>query len=471
MSSLDELKKSSLSGIVSFALRSVIINVLKFLSVYLLAIWFVPEEYGTFGIILSWFGVSCFFCDIGLASVLVQQQQNPSKRQMETTLFIQLLLSSTIALIFIVFATEITQYNGMNERAVDMIRALFLSLPILALRNPAKIELERSLGFKAIASIELMESLALYLTQLILAWRGLGAFSVIWANIIRTCFGSALYLLKCKTLYLPKLHLRTFKSMVPMGSKYQLNALLPSLKAMIFPLIVGRILDISTLGLVSWTLGIIALPQFLALNYNSIFFPVLSKLRSSKDEFTSMNLWSITLVLPVISIIYVFLSLYGGELASLIFSSKWQSAFAYFETAAIGFYLFLVRYLLAPIFNAGGRPQTRTKIESISLFMELIFVAIGSLTYGAIGYLSALIVSNLTSLYLSSRKINSEFRKLLIKQLGYFAILYLICKLPKYFLSFQLAIPLSLTFVIIAGLILYNDYREILKRNIRKLRS
>lgn len=471
MSSLDELKKSSLSGIISFALRSVIINVLKFLSVYLLAIWFVPEDYGTFGIILSWFGVSCFFCDIGLASVLVQQQQNPSKRQMETTLFIQLLLSSTIALIFIVFATEITQYNGMNERAVDMIRALFISLPILALRNPAKIELERSLGFKAIASIELMESLALYLTQLILAWRGLGAFSVIWANIVRTCFGSALYLLKCKTLFLPKLHLRTFKAMVPMGSKYQLNALLPSLKAMIFPLIVGRILDISTLGLVSWTLGIIALPQFLALNYNSIFFPVLSKLRSNKDEFTNMNLWSITLVLPIIGIIYVLLSLYGGDLASLIFSSKWQSAFEYFELAAIGFYLFLVRYLLAPIFNAGGRPQTRTKIESVSLFVELILVAIGSLTYGAKGYLSALIVSNLVSLYLSSREINLEFRKLLIKQLGYFAILYLICKLPKYFLSFQLAIPLSMIFGIIVSLILYNDYREILKRNIRKLRS
>ncbi len=468
---LKDLKRTSLSGIISFALRSIVINALKFLSVYLLAIWFVPEDYGTFGLILSWFGVSCFFCDIGLASVLVQQQQLPSKRQLETTLAVQLILSSAIASLFIVFAAQIANYNGMSESAVEMIRALFFSLPILALRNPSKITLERSLRFNKIAAIELIEALVLYTTQLILAHRGLGAFSIIWANILRTGTGTLLYLIQGRNLYLPKLHLKTFKSMLPLGSRYQVSALLPSLKALIFPIIVGRVLDISTLGLISWTMGIVALPQFIALNYNSIFFPILSKLKTKQDEFKNMNLWAISLILPLIGIIYSMLSIYGQDIASLIFSQKWKTAFEFIQIAAIGFYFYLVRYLLAPFFNAGGNPQTRNTIEIQALFVEIALVSLGCLGFGAYGYLWAIVLSNIVSLVLSTRRTDKEFERQFIKHISTFVITYVICSLPKFVVNVFVAFPLSTILSLAITLCFYRDYREIIRRNVTRLRS
>lgn len=471
MSEFSELKKSSLHGITSFALRSILINVLKFLSVYLLALWFMPKDYGTFGIILSWFGVSCFFCDIGLASVLVQQQQTPSKRQLETTLALQLTLSTIIAGIFIIFARAISEYNSLGEDGVEMIRTLFVSLPVLAMRNPAKIDLERGLAFKTIAAIELIESLVLYGAQLLLAWQGLGAFSVIWANTLRTCVGSLLYLLSTKNLLIPRMNLRTLKSMLPLGSRYQLNALLPSLKAMIFPLIVGRVLDISTLGLVSWTIGIVSLPQFIALNYNSIFFPIFSKLKASKEEFNHMNMWAITLVLPCIALIYIYLAIYGGDFAALIFKSKWQEAFGYFELAAVGFFLYLVRYLLAPFFNAGGKPQTRIKIESITLFIEIVIVSGASIKFGPIGYLSAIIVTNLIALFLTARELEARLQKHLVKHLINISIVFLVVKIPALILNFTIAFPIALILGGAVTITLYADYRSILVRNLKRLRG
>lgn len=471
MNEFQSLRKSSIEGILSFALRSVLINILKFLSVYLLAIWFVPEDYGTFGITLSWFGVSCFFCDIGLASVLVQQRQTPSRRQLETTLALQLTLSTVLALIFIIMAPEIAEYNGLGNGAIEMIRLLFVSLPILAARNPSKIQLERALGFKAIAAIELIESLVLYLVQLFLAWKGLGALSVIWANVARTLIGTSLYFIKSETWPIPKFHLKTLKAMIPLGSKYQANALLPSLKAMVFPLVVGKILDVKTLGLVSWTIGIVALPQFIALNYNSIFFPIFSKLKGDKGEFKRMNKWALTLILPMLAVLYILMALFCAPLASLIFSEKWAGAFAYFELATIGFFLYLTRYLLAPFFNASGKPQTRIKLEVTALLVELFSAGIGSYFYGATGYLSAIILTNGFILLLSVRELDRELAQLLAQYTGIFAGLYIVAKLPTLWLTYWIAAPISTLILIMTTLVVFGDYREILKRKITKLRS
>ncbi|HEY2603484.1 MAG TPA: oligosaccharide flippase family protein [Thermoleophilaceae bacterium] len=156
-----------------------------------------------------------FFADGGLGASLIRRAAEPSIDELRSLLAFQLILASTIALGLVIVGSQ-TGTTG----AVTAVMAC--SLPLLALRAPHAIALERSLQYRPIASIEFTESLVYYGWAIGAVELGWGVWGVASATVIRALAGSAL-MTKASPLALiaPRLKRGTLRNMLGFGIGFQ----------------------------------------------------------------------------------------------------------------------------------------------------------------------------------------------------------------------------------------------------------
>ena len=120
-----------------------------------------------------------FFADGGLGAALIRRADHPSVDELRALLALQLILAIVIAL-----AVAIVGFRAGTTGAVTAIMAC--SLPLLALRAPHAIALERALEYRPIAATEFAESLVFDRWAIAMVEAGWGVGGVASADIGRS---------------------------------------------------------------------------------------------------------------------------------------------------------------------------------------------------------------------------------------------------------------------------------------------
>ncbi len=335
-----QVKKKSVSGAVSYFLRTILLQSVGFFSVVALSTFFQPADFAIYGIVAALIGLLAFFSDVGLAAALVQKKTEPTKDDLQTAFVAQQVLSWLIVLIGLIII-----YFGFLEKKTGpvgnwVLLASILSFPLVTLKTMPSILLERKLEFSKLVVPQILEQLVYHGILITLAWMGYGAIAFACAIISRTIIGVVAMTIIQPWPFGFRFNFKSFKALFSYGFKFQLNDLLARVKDQLFYLFLGGWLPLNQFGYIQWAKQWSMYPYNLTVqNVMAITFPTFSRLQHHKDKLARAIELSLFFISLAIFPILVGMSLFIYPLTQVLPAyNKWEPAvlsFVFF-TLSIG---------------------------------------------------------------------------------------------------------------------------------------
>lgn len=303
---LKKLKVKAVSGAASYFLRTLFLQSLAFGSVFILGIYFEPEDFGIYGFVIQIIGILIFFSDIGLAAALIQKKEEPTESDYKTAFTVQQLLAWVI-----VGVSLLLIYSGWVEEKTGsagnwILFSLALSFPLASLKTIPSVQLERRLEFSKLVLPQIFENILFYGILLYYAVQGVGAVAYSYAILSRSIVGVIVMMYLMPWMPGIRLDKKALKELLGYGAKFQLNDFLARIKDQLFYLVLGLMLPLKEFGYVSWAKNWSMYPYNLTVqNMLAITFPTFSRLQGNKKALKiaiEKSLFFITLaIFPILT--------------------------------------------------------------------------------------------------------------------------------------------------------------------------
>ena len=93
MNNIEELKRKSVAGVVSYGVRTAFVYVIAIIATAILGVYLDPAEFGIYFVVLSVIGIFTFLSDVGLAAALIQKKKEPTLSDLKTAFTVQQILA------------------------------------------------------------------------------------------------------------------------------------------------------------------------------------------------------------------------------------------------------------------------------------------------------------------------------------------------------------------------------------------
>ena len=272
--SASRIKERGAVGAVLLTIRAAASQVVSFIGMLVLAHLLSPTALGTVAFGLTVLTIGNFFADGGLGAALIRRAEQPTVDQLRTLLALQLTLALVIAL-----GVAAVGSRAGTTGAVTAI--MVCALPLLALRAPHVIALERALEYRPIASIDLAESLVFYGWAIAAVEAGWGVWGVASAAVARSLTGSVLMTAASPLRVItPRLKLGTLRSMLGFGIGFQAVGLATLARSQGLNLVIVAIGGTATLGYWSLANRLMQVPFWVFQSLWRVSFPTMARLRA-----------------------------------------------------------------------------------------------------------------------------------------------------------------------------------------------
>jgi len=395
---LDSLKAQTTKNIFFLTLRNFGIQGVSTLGFFLLTLLLGTADVGLFAIVSESIGILGYFSDIGLASALIQQKNEPNKTSLRTTFTIQQILVFLCLLAVAIFYPQLSQSKGYGDREMWIMIALCFSFLAGSLKTIPSVLLERKLNFKLISAVDIIENVLFYTIAVIFAWMGFGVYAYAIATFIKSLVGLIIMYTLSPWPVGFAYDKKVAKKLFSFGIPFQLNSFISVAKDRFSNLFVAGILGRESFGILAWAQKGPRIPLSFMDAIMRVTFPTFSRLQSDHD-FIKKSLEKSAFFIAVV----VFPSLLGISLIAPDFIalipkySKWTPA-------VIPLYFYAASYAIASVttpitnaFNATGRIKVTTKLMIMWTVLTWIFFPLLSIKYGYLGTAVASLVVGLSS--------------------------------------------------------------------------
>jgi O-antigen/teichoic acid export membrane protein len=393
---LEEIKKKSVSGAVSYLIRTLILNGIGISTAFILSGYLSPEDFGIYGYVTQFVGLFVFFSDIGLAAALVQKKTQPTETDYKTAFTVQQILSFLILLGFIALSMTGIVQQKTGPVGTYLLFALGLSFPLASLKTIPSIMLERELNFNKLVIPQIFEQLVYNGVLVAFALNHVGVQSYTYAIIARSLIG--LLVMFWIKPWKPGFALAkdSLKTLMGYGAKFQLNDLLARIKDQFFYIFLGYMLPLKEFGYVQWSKNWSMYPYNLTVsNVMSITFPTFSRLQKNTEALGRAIDKSIFFITMAIFPIITGMSIFIFPLVQVIAKyEKWQPAVWSLVFFSLSIAWSAVSTPLTNTLNAIGHINTTLKLMVMWTILTWIITPLLVLWLGFNGVaLAALIIS------------------------------------------------------------------------------
>ncbi len=406
------LAQKTFTGLTTLGAKEVIVGIVSVIGSTLLARLLSPAAFGLFAILTFAVGFLSAFGNVGIGASLIAMPTVPTLKEYRAVFTIEQLMGLGVVVVMWILSPVLASAYHLADGSVWMFRAVSGSMWLSSFRTVSAIQLERKLEIRDIARVEMVGVVAYYGSAVALAWSGFGAWSFVWAILIRTTLTSVLsFAISPWLLGWGGLNRAFWSRHIRFGAMYQASSVVSLFKDSFTPIIVGIILGTQAVGYVKWASTLAVYSLIVLMGLNRIYFPALSRLKAFPAElrvFIEKVVWGTN---SVVAPIAVWLVLFVRPVTEIIYGTKWKPAIPLF-------YLFWGANILVPtatpifsLFNAMG--QTRRTL------MFAIIWAVGEwglglpliLLYGPIGIAIANLVvqgSNLILIRMGGNLVQSQ---------------------------------------------------------------
>lgn len=171
--SLGEIKKKSLTGVLTLILRTFFLQVLSLAATFFLTIYLDAKTFGVFFLVSAFVSFFSYFSDIGLAAALIQKKEI-DEEDLKTTFTVQQFLVVVLVVIICLSSVLVRDWYHLSPQGIELLFALAISFLLSSLKTIPTIILERRLEFDRLVIPQIVENLVFNGLAVLLAWHGWG---------------------------------------------------------------------------------------------------------------------------------------------------------------------------------------------------------------------------------------------------------------------------------------------------------
>ena len=345
------IKKKTVSGAVSYFIRTIFLQGIGLFSIAVLSWYFTPEDFGIYGLVLPIVGLLTFFSDVGLAAALIQKKAEPTQEDYMTAFSVQQILSWVIVIVVLVILSTGVIQAKTGQTGFWILLSLAIAFPLASLKTIPSVILERKLLFSKLVIPQIIEQLTFNAVLIVFAIKGLGAMAYAYAIFLRSIVGVfSMYIVQPWKITVG-FDKTAFFGMFNYGVKFQINDLLARIKDQLFYLALGFYFSLTEFGYINWGKNYSMYPYNLTVqNVMAITFPTFSRLQGNTQALKRAIEKSLFFVTVAIFPILIGMSIFIWPFIQLI--PKWQK----WEPAVFS----LVFFSLSIAWSAISTPLTNT---------------------------------------------------------------------------------------------------------------
>jgi O-antigen/teichoic acid export membrane protein len=375
-----------------------------------------PAEFGILGMITIFTAIAGAFVNSGLASALVRKNDCTSVDY--STVFYFNILVGIFAYLILFFASPFIARFFEEPRLTAITRICSLSIIIGALSAIQGVLLTKSINFKTQAKISVSSSIIAGVFAIILAYKGMGVWSLVWRGIIGSVLGCLFLWLQSNWRPILVFSKKSFKELFGFGSKLLLSGLLDTVYKNIYYPIIGKYFSPATLGFYTRAQSFSNLfSSTLTSNIQRVSYPILSSIQDNPVQLKSGYRKIIKTTMLVTFTMMLGLAAVAKPLIVILIGEKWLPSVPFLQIMCFSAMLYPLHAINLNIINVKGRSDLFLKLEIIKkiIAIPLIFVGIyWGIEALLIGGIFASIISYFLNSHYSANLINYPTKEQLV---------------------------------------------------------
>lgn len=381
MSSLEKQTVSSVKWLVG---SSFLQKAIQLCGTIILARILGPADFGLFALAFVAIDTLGLFKSMGFDSAIIQRKEEMEKAA-NTAFFVIPLLGIALYLILAISAPLIARFFN-NQQLVGIIRALGIIFVISCFgRVPAAL-MEKYMLFKQVSIIEISSAVVYTTSAVILAFLKFGAWSLVYAYILKTMTQNILTFIYAKWLPRFDFDKKIALEMFHFGKFMFLSGVVWFLKMNLDNILVGKILGVTALGLYAIAFNIANFgADYFGSKVYRVIFPVFSKIQDDKDALRKAFLKTTKLMSIFAFPLCAVLFLLSNELVSLVYGTKWVNSIPILKVLAFVGLFNTLPIAMGPLFNATGKAKVGFYFVIFQVSLFLLFITPAAKLYGLIG--------------------------------------------------------------------------------------
>ena len=387
------LKQKATAGLIWVALRNYASMGISFISGIILARLLTPHDYGCIGLLSIFMALSNTFIDAGFGSALIQKK-DPTNTDYSTIFFWNMGVALFLYIILFFAAPPVARFYKIPLLS-PVLRVQALVIILYAFNLVQINQLRKQLKFKILSLVTLCTSVIALAVTIVMAFHGLGVWSLVAQNLISAFLPAIFYWFYVKWRPIKTFSWSSFRQLFSFGSYVLLSHFVNEFCRHIPGLLIGKLFNAATLGYYSKAAGTEKMAsQTISGVISNIVFPLYSAAQDDKKilgniiKRLTMSIAYITFPLMLI------LMLIAKPLFVLLYSERWLPSVIYFQVLCTIGIASCLQTINAQSIAAIGKSKQMFNWTLMKRGVGSSAIIIGLLTYGMKGFLVGVIIFN-----------------------------------------------------------------------------
>ncbi len=190
---ISSIGKKSIAGVIALMSRQFLLNIISFGASLVIFTILTPGEVGIYTAVIAIQRIISFFTDFGFGAALVQKKEAIDEHDTTTTFTIQILVTTIIFILTVVFLHPLISYFKLPESAGYLLLALVFSMFSSSFKVIPSILLERKIEFQKLIIPQIAESFVFNVILVVLVLKGFHLNSYSWAFVISSLVSIPFY--------------------------------------------------------------------------------------------------------------------------------------------------------------------------------------------------------------------------------------------------------------------------------------
>jgi O-antigen/teichoic acid export membrane protein len=328
--SRDELRQRAAAGISIVASRGVIILLLGFAGSVVVAHLLTPHDFGVVAIGMSVVMFTSMLADGGLGAALIRRTEPPTAAEYGALLGLQLTVTCAITLL----AAAIGAVVG----TIGLVTAVMVSsMPLVAFQFPGRIDFERSLNYRPLAVVEIIQVVTYQASAILLVVAGLGVWGLALATVImRAVAAIAMCWVSPLGVIRPRFSWHRIRPLLGFGISFQAASATWLVRDQGLNASIAAIASVATLGLWSLARRLMEVPLVLFQTLWRVSFPTMSQLLATDEDVAPLIQRAERIAIIGSGLLLVGFAGSAPGLIPGVFGERWRDASSAIPWACLG---------------------------------------------------------------------------------------------------------------------------------------
>ena len=432
MAQLQQLKSSTINGVIWGTLSRVYSLGVQFAITIVLSRLLAPEDFGTIGA-LSVFSMVCqILVDSGFSQALIRES-NPSSADYSSVFFFNLIVSSCLYLLLFVLSPNIESFFQISQLS-KISRLVFLQLVIHSLSIVPSAVLSRELQYKKLSIVGVVAISFSAVAGISAAFLGLGVYAIVIQLLVQSVVYSLLIWVVSKWKLYFVFSIDSIKRLFRFSFYLLLSGLIITFFNNLYTILIGRFYSQTQLGYYTQAKKLEEVPNLsITTMIQNVSYSAMSKvkddlvlLKSAYKKVIGMNLF---VVVPIM--LFCFVS--ADSLIPFLFGTKWLPSIPYFKILCIYGAIFPLQSINGNILKILGLGRRYLLQECVRRLLMILFIFL-TIRHGIEqmlwGWTISLLLSILFSFIICGKPISYPLYKQILDQLPLYCIVMVSSIIP-----------------------------------------